>query len=49
MLFRSRVKADGYRHVTGKRYPGMRHEILNETNRQQVYDDLLALLDGWRR
>ena len=45
----NRVKADGYRHVTGKRYPGMRHEILNETNRQQVYDDLLALLDGWRR
>ena len=44
----ARMKSAGYRRVTGKRYPGMRHEILNETDRQRVYDDLLALLDGWR-
>ena len=25
-----------------KLYPGARHEMLNETNRAEVYDDLLA-------
>ena len=34
----------GYRQVDLKLYPGMRHEILNETDRQQVWDDVLALL-----
>ncbi|MDO4867045.1 MAG: alpha/beta fold hydrolase [Clostridia bacterium] len=42
----SRMKADGYTHVTAKRYPGMRHELLNHTNHQIVYDDLLAFFDG---
>lgn len=44
----ARVKADGYRHVTAKMYPGMRHELLNHAERQRVYDDLAALLDAWR-
>ena len=25
-----------------KLYPGARHEVLNETNRAQVYEDILA-------
>ena len=41
------VKRDGYQTVTSKMYPGMRHEILNHTNHQEVYDDLLALFEGW--
>ncbi|MDD7219073.1 MAG: alpha/beta fold hydrolase [Clostridia bacterium] len=31
----------GYRDVKGKLYPGMRHEILNEKNKQQVYHDIV--------
>ena len=45
----ARVKKDGYRNVTAKMYPNMRHEILNHTERQTVYDDLLKLFDSWIR
>lgn len=31
----------GCRDVTIKIYPGARHEILNEINRQEVYEDIL--------
>ena len=31
------------RNVT-KRYPGARHEIFNETNREEVLDDALAFV-----
>ena len=41
------LRRDGYRNVTVKMYPGMRHELLNHAERQLVYDDLLALLEGW--
>ncbi len=41
------VKRDGYRNVTAKMYPNMRHEILNHAEHQLVYDDLLGLFDGW--
>lgn len=34
----------GYRDVSGKLYPGMRHEVLNETDKQKVWDDILAEL-----
>ena len=34
----------GYRHVDLNLYPGMRHEILYETDHQVVWDDILALL-----
>ena len=44
----ARVKGDGYRRVTAKMYPGMRHELLNHAERQRVFDDLAALLDAWR-
>ena len=43
----ARVKGDGYRRVSAKMYPNMRHEILNHAEHQLVYDDLLALFDGW--
>ena len=42
-----RVRDDGYRGVSAKLYPGMRHELLNHDNRQEVFDDLLRLFDGW--
>ena len=35
----------GVRDVTMKLYPGGRHEMLNETNRDQVYQDVLAWLE----
>ena len=37
----------GYREVTSKVYPMMRHEILNENGREEVWSDVRALLDGW--
>ena len=39
------MKAVGYGHTDGKLYPGMRHEILNETDRQTVWNDILSMLD----
>jgi alpha-beta hydrolase superfamily lysophospholipase len=35
----------GMMEVTCRLYPGGRHEMLNETNREQVTDDVLAWLD----
>ena len=35
----------GYSDVSGRLYPGMRHEILNETDRQKVWDDVVATTD----
>ena len=42
------MREDGYVNVTSKMYPGMRHEILNHTEHQMVYDDLLGVFEGWR-
>ena len=36
----------GCRDVRLKLYDGARHELFNETNREQVYADLLAFLEG---
>ena len=41
------MRRDGYRSVTAKLYPGMRHELLNHAERQIVYEDLLALFEAW--
>lgn len=35
----------GVRELSWRAYPGARHEILNETNRDEVQGDLLAWLD----
>lgn len=37
----------GYEDVTYKIYKGMRHEILNEYDREIVYQDILAKLNVW--
>ena len=39
-------KRAGLKHVTMKLYPGARHEIFNETNRDEVTNDLADWLDG---
>ncbi len=38
------IKDMGYINVTSKMYPKMRHEVLNETNRETVYDDIIQFL-----
>lgn len=38
------IKSVGYRNVQRVLYEGMRHEILNETQKQWVYDDVLSYL-----
>ena len=38
------LKQAGYKNVTGKLYEGMRHEILNETGKEEVYRDVLDFL-----
>ena len=40
----SRLKEDGFVDVELKLYEGMRHEILNEDIKEQVYDDILEWL-----
>lgn len=42
-FFRSR----GYRQVSSKIYPDMRHEILNETGREEVWRDVAGILASW--
>ena len=34
----------GFTHISSISYPGMRHEILNEKNNEQVYSDILHFL-----
>ena len=41
-----RMREAGMRSVDLKLYPGCRHELLNETNRDQVYADLLSWLES---
>ena len=41
------IRARGYREVTSQVYPGLRHEILNETGREDVFRDILARLESW--
>ena len=36
------LKLAGKKDVTLRLYPGMRHEILNETDRFRVYEDIAA-------
>lgn len=35
----------GYTNVSGKLYTGGRHEILNETNKQEVYEDIVNWIE----
>lgn len=38
------LRSRGYHHVTSKLYPHMRHEILNEPGKSEVYSDLLTFV-----
>ena len=38
------LQARGYKNVSGKLYPGMRHEVLNETDKLTVWNDILEML-----
>lgn len=38
-------RKSGFSNVQIKLYPGKRHEILNETGRQEAYDDILSWLE----
>lgn len=40
------MKKIGYRNVSSHLYEGMRHEILNEKNKEMVYSDIAEFLDG---
>lgn len=40
------LKAAGVKNVTLKLYEGGRHEMFNEINREEVWQDLIAWLDG---
>jgi alpha-beta hydrolase superfamily lysophospholipase len=42
-----RYKALGIKNLSHKFYPDARHEILNETNRKEVQDDVLGWLKKW--
>ena len=38
------MRRAGYKDVKGKLYPGMRHEILNEIGKEQVYRDIAVYM-----
>ena len=38
------MRSAGYLDVKGKLYPGMRHEILNEKEKERVYHDLAVYM-----
>ena len=44
-----KLKDRGYAHISKKLYPNMRHEILNETNRMEVYEDIVKFLEGEKK
>ena len=39
------LKQVGYQNISTKLYSNMRHELLNETGRQEVYRDILSFLE----
>ena len=41
------LRKRGYKEVSSQVYPKMRHEILNETGREDVWRDVRSRLDGW--
>ena len=43
------LKKTGHKYVTLKLYEGARHEILNETNRKEVYNDIINWLNGLKK
>ena len=41
------LRSCGYREVTSQIYPGMRHEILNELGKEDVWRDVATILQSW--
>ena len=41
------VRRMGYKTVTSKVYPGLRHEILNEIGKEDVWRDAQTVFDSW--
>lgn len=41
------LRGAGVKNLEYKLYEGARHEVLNETNRQEVYEDVYAFLQHW--
>ena len=41
------LRSRGYKTVTSKVYPGLRHEILNELGKEEVWRDVEAILSSW--
>ena len=39
------MRSAGYRDVKGKLYQGMRHEILNEKEKEKVYHDVAVYME----
>lgn len=48
LIVRDMLKEAGVEQLECKLYPGGRHEMLNETNRQEVYEDVIHYLQRWR-
>ena len=38
------LNEQGYKDVDGKMYPNLRHEILNEDEKDKVYEDILNFI-----
>lgn len=43
----SHFRGRGYKTVTSKVYPGLRHEVLNELGKEDVWRDVEAVLRSW--
>ena len=39
------LKILGYTNVKGKLYPNLRHELLNEKNNQEIYNDIIKFIE----
>ena len=39
------VKSQGYSNVSRKLYPGLKHELLLEINKEQIWADVMAFYD----
>ena len=40
------LKKIGYHHITNLVYPEMKHEVIQEKNRLQVYQDIVAFIEN---
>lgn len=43
------LRSHGWAEITHKLYPEMRHEVLNEVGKEEVWEDLVQTLMGWLR